>query len=68
VVAAASAGCMTRGRHFPAPLRTAVVAAGGWLVRELLLLGAADLWITSDPVSRADVIAALGGGLETRPS
>jgi uncharacterized SAM-binding protein YcdF (DUF218 family) len=43
------------------------VAAGGWLVREPLLLGAADLWIVSDPVRRANAIVVLGGGLETRP-
>jgi uncharacterized SAM-binding protein YcdF (DUF218 family) len=43
------------------------VAAGGWLVREPVLLGAAKLWIVSDPVSRASAIVVLGGGLETRP-
>jgi uncharacterized SAM-binding protein YcdF (DUF218 family) len=43
------------------------VAAGGWLVREPVLVGAADLWIVSDPVSRADAIVVLGGGLATRP-
>jgi uncharacterized SAM-binding protein YcdF (DUF218 family) len=45
----------------------ASVAAAGWLMREPLLLGAADLWIVSDPISRADAIVVLGGGLETRP-
>jgi uncharacterized SAM-binding protein YcdF (DUF218 family) len=45
----------------------ASVAAGGWLVREPVLLGAANLWIVSDPVSRANAIVVLGGGLETRP-
>jgi uncharacterized SAM-binding protein YcdF (DUF218 family) len=45
----------------------ASVAAGAWLMREPLLLGAADLWIVSDPVTRADAIVVLGGGLETRP-
>src|SRR5262245_49465794 len=45
----------------------ATVAAGGWLVREPVLLGAANLWIVSDPVSRADAVVVLGGGLETRP-
>jgi len=43
------------------------VAAGGWLVREPVLVGVADLWIVSDPVSRADAIVVLGGGLATRP-
>ncbi len=32
-----------------------------------LLRGAADLWIVSDPVTRSDVVAVLGGGLEVRP-
>ena len=43
------------------------VVAGGWLLRESVLRGAADIWIVSDPVSRADAIVLLGGGLETRP-
>jgi uncharacterized SAM-binding protein YcdF (DUF218 family) len=43
------------------------VAAGGWLMREPLLRGAADLWIASDPISRADAIVVLSGGLPTRP-
>ena len=42
-------------------------ATAGWLIREPLLLGAANLWIVSDPVSRATAIIVLGGGLETRP-
>jgi uncharacterized SAM-binding protein YcdF (DUF218 family) len=45
----------------------ATVVAGGWLLREPVLRGAADIWIVSDPVSRADAIVVLGGGLETRP-
>jgi uncharacterized SAM-binding protein YcdF (DUF218 family) len=45
----------------------AIVAAGGWLMREHLLRVAAALWIVSDPVTRADAIVVLGGGLETRP-
>ena len=44
-----------------------LLAAGIWLGREPLLRGAADLWIVSDPVTRADVVAVLGGGLEVRP-
>src|SRR5215831_15065965 len=43
------------------------LAAGGWLMREPLLLGAANLWIVSDPVSHATAIVVLDGGLETRP-
>ena len=45
----------------------ASVAAAGWLMRERVLLGAADLWIVSDPIGRADAIVILGGGLATRP-
>src|SRR5262245_65086380 len=45
----------------------ASVAACGWIVREPVLRGAADLWIVSDPISRADAIVVLGGGLATRP-
>jgi uncharacterized SAM-binding protein YcdF (DUF218 family) len=45
----------------------ASVAAGGWLVHEPVLLGATNLWIVSDPVSRANAIVVLGGGLEIRP-
>jgi uncharacterized SAM-binding protein YcdF (DUF218 family) len=44
-------------------------AAGAiWLERAPLLVGAADLWIVSDPVPlHAGAVAVLGGGLETRP-
>ena len=45
----------------------AIVAAGGWLMREPVLREAADLWIVSDPISRADAVVVLGGGLATRP-
>jgi uncharacterized SAM-binding protein YcdF (DUF218 family) len=45
----------------------ASVVAGGWVLREPVLVGAANLWIVSDPVSRADAIVVLGGGLATRP-
>ncbi len=45
----------------------ASIAAAGWLMREPVLLGAANLWIVSDPISRADAVVVLGGGLATRP-
>jgi uncharacterized SAM-binding protein YcdF (DUF218 family) len=45
----------------------ATVVAGGWFLREPVLLAATDLWIVSDPVSRADAIVVLWGGLATRP-
>jgi hypothetical protein len=37
------------------------------VLREPVLLKAADLWIVSDPINRADAIVVLGGGLATRP-
>ncbi len=48
-----------------------MVVVGGvwavWVERAPLLRGAADLWISSDPVTRSDVAVVLGGNLETRP-
>jgi uncharacterized SAM-binding protein YcdF (DUF218 family) len=38
-----------------------------FLLRAPLLLGAAKVWIVNDPLQKADAIAVLGGGLETRP-
>jgi uncharacterized SAM-binding protein YcdF (DUF218 family) len=48
-------------------LSLALLITGIWFAREPVLRGAANLWIVSDPVSRADVVAVLGGGLEVRP-
>ena len=49
----------------------AAVLAGllicSWLGREVLLRGAASLWIVSDPVTRADAIVVLGGNFQNRP-
>ena len=36
-------------------------------LRAPLLRGAASVWIVNDPLSNADVIVVLGGGVETRP-
>jgi hypothetical protein len=44
-----------------------VIVAGIWFERAPLLRGAADLWIVSDPLTPADVVAVLGGGLDERP-
>jgi uncharacterized SAM-binding protein YcdF (DUF218 family) len=38
-----------------------------WRYRADLLPQAVDLWSVSDPVGPADVVAVLGGGMETRP-
>jgi uncharacterized SAM-binding protein YcdF (DUF218 family) len=45
----------------------AVLVLGVWFEREPLLRGVADLWIVSDPVTRADAVVVLGGGLDVRP-
>jgi hypothetical protein len=55
------------GRLVTAIFLLAVLVAGAWLGREPLLRGMADLWVVSDPVTRADVVAVLGGDLEVRP-
>ena len=55
------------GRLVTAMLLLAVLVGGAWLGRESLLRGAADLWVVSDPVTRSDVVAVLGGDLEVRP-
>jgi uncharacterized SAM-binding protein YcdF (DUF218 family) len=39
----------------------------GWLARGQILQGVARAWVVSDPITQADAIAVLGGGLETRP-
>jgi uncharacterized SAM-binding protein YcdF (DUF218 family) len=39
----------------------------GWLEREALLRKAADWWIASDPLTRADAIVVLGGNYHKRP-
>jgi uncharacterized SAM-binding protein YcdF (DUF218 family) len=54
------------GRYGAVMLVLASIAAGGWLVRERVLRVAAALWIVSDPITRADAIVVLGGGLEIR--
>jgi uncharacterized SAM-binding protein YcdF (DUF218 family) len=48
-------------------LLLAVVGAAVWFARIPLLRGAADLWIYSDPVTPADAVIVLGGGLDVRP-
>jgi uncharacterized SAM-binding protein YcdF (DUF218 family) len=55
------------GRLVGAMLLLAVVGAGVWHERAPLLRGAAYLWIVSDPVTRSDAVAVLGGGLDMRP-
>ena len=50
-----------------AGLLLVVLLAGVWLERAPLLRGAAELWIVSDPITAADAVAVLGGGLDSRP-
>ena len=45
----------------------AALCAGAWIERETLLRGAADLWIVSDPITPADAVVVLGGGIDVRP-
>ena len=45
----------------------ATLCAGAWIEREALLRGAADLWIVSDPITPADAVVVLGGGIDVRP-
>jgi uncharacterized SAM-binding protein YcdF (DUF218 family) len=45
----------------------ATLCAAAWIEREALLRGAADLWIVSDPVTPADAVVVLGGGVDVRP-
>jgi uncharacterized SAM-binding protein YcdF (DUF218 family) len=54
-------------RHFAIVLVVATLCAGGWIEREALLRGSADLWIVSDPITPADAVVVLGGGLDVRP-
>src|SRR5262249_38773950 len=55
------------GRLVVAIILLVVVVGGVWLKRAPLLRTAAELWIISDPVTPADAVAVLGGGLEVRP-
>ena len=46
-----------------------VIALGAlaWFFRAPLLSGIANAWIVHDPLSQADAIVVLGGGVQTRP-
>jgi hypothetical protein len=46
---------------------SAIFCAGVWIKRGVLLRGAADLWIVSDPITPADAVVVLGGEINTRP-
>ena len=44
-----------------------VLALSGYFFRAPLLTGLARAWVVNDPVTKADAIVILGGGLENRP-
>src|SRR5437588_11808951 len=54
-------------RLAPILLVLAGLTTFGWFEREPLLRGAAELWIVSDTLTRADAVAVFGGGAEVRP-
>jgi hypothetical protein len=54
-------------RYFAIVLVFAALCAYGWIEREALLQGSADLWIVSDSITPADAVVVLGGGIDVRP-
>lgn len=54
-------------RCFAVVLVLATLCAVAWIEREALLRDAADLWIVSDPITPADAVVVLGGGIDMRP-
>ena len=57
-----------RFRHcFAIALVLATLCAGAWIEREAFLRGAAGVWIVSDPITPADAVVVLGGGIDIRP-
>jgi uncharacterized SAM-binding protein YcdF (DUF218 family) len=44
-----------------------VLVVAGYYFRAPLLRAAAAAWIVNDPLTKADAIVVLGGGMETRP-
>ena len=54
-------------RLFVTLLVLCVLLAIGYVFRAPLLRGAASVWIVNDPLTKADAIVVLGGGMETRP-
>ncbi len=54
-------------RYLAIVLVLATLCAGAWIKREALLRSAADLWIVTDPITPADAVVVLGGGIDVRP-
>ena len=44
-----------------------ILGLGVWVEREAILRSAANLWIVSDPITPADAVVVLGGGIDLRP-
>jgi len=44
-----------------------LLVGAGYVFRAPLLTGLADAWVVNDPVTKADAIVVLGGGVENRP-
>lgn len=54
-------------RYFAIVLVLAALCVVVWIEREALLRGSANLWIVSDPITPADAVVVLGGGIDSRP-
>jgi uncharacterized SAM-binding protein YcdF (DUF218 family) len=69
VTIAASHSCCAVLRRVTLVLLILAAAAGvaAWFAREPLLRTTANLWIVTDQVSAAEVVAVFGGGIESRP-
>jgi uncharacterized SAM-binding protein YcdF (DUF218 family) len=48
-------------------LAVLALAAAAWSFRGEVLKNLANAWIVQDPLSKADAIVVLGGGMQTRP-
>lgn len=58
----------TRNRKlFASILVLLILCLSSWLFRAPLLSGLAHFWVISDPLTKADAIVVLGGGVDTRP-
>lgn len=66
-VSARREGATRLRRCFAVVLVLATLCAVAWIEREALLRDAADLWIVSDPITPADAVVVLGGGIDVRP-
>jgi uncharacterized SAM-binding protein YcdF (DUF218 family) len=54
-------------QYFAIVVVLATLCAGAWIERDALLRGSADLWVVSDPITPADAVVVLGGGIDMRP-